>query len=196
MRAFVHEAVRSLFADARASANDNDDAAREFFFRRHALEFSFFEEPVFDVERFLLREGDVAVDGFRTAHDFDGAVVKFRSDARFAFVLAPGDHAEARNQHHGGIRVAHGRGIGPLALLIIGRVIDAILGDAVSKFLFQRGDIFGLRIPVDVERFDFRAQEMVRAGSAQLGQAGGVTAIDEALDLFVVLHGADETLAL
>jgi len=36
------------------------------------------EEPVFYVEGFLLREGDILVDGFGPAHYFDGAVIETR----------------------------------------------------------------------------------------------------------------------
>src|SRR5690606_41939873 len=59
----------------------DDDLASEFFLGGHALEFRLFEQPVFDVEGFLLREGDVGVDGLGAAHDLDGAVVELGGDA-------------------------------------------------------------------------------------------------------------------
>ena len=98
VRAFLDEPVRGFLADAAARADDDDDLPREFLFRRHALQLRFLEQPVFDVERLLLRQRDVLVDRLRAAHDLDGAVVKFRRDARFALVLAPGDHAQAGDQ--------------------------------------------------------------------------------------------------
>ena len=88
--------MRGFLADAAAGTDDDDDLPGEFLFRGHALQLRFFEQPVFDVESFLLRQGDVFVDRFRAAHHFDRAVVELRGDARFGLVLAPGDHAEAR----------------------------------------------------------------------------------------------------
>ncbi len=115
MRAFLDEPVRGFLADAAAGADDDDDLAREFLFRRHALQLRFLEQPVFDVERLLLRQRDVFVDRLGAAHDFDGAVVELGGDARFGFVLAPGDHAEAGNQHDRRIRVAHRGRVGVFA---------------------------------------------------------------------------------
>ena len=48
------------------------------------MKFGFFEEPVFDIECLLLREGGVFIDRFRAAHDFDGAVIELGGDAGFA----------------------------------------------------------------------------------------------------------------
>ena len=50
-----------------------------------------------------------SIDRLRAAHHFDGAVVEFGGDARFALVLAPGDHAEAGDEDDGGVGVAHRR---------------------------------------------------------------------------------------
>ena len=80
---------------------DDDDLPREFLLGRHALELRFLEQPVLDVERFLLRQRDVLVDRLGAAHDFDRAVVELGRDAGLGLVLAPGDHAQARDQHHG-----------------------------------------------------------------------------------------------
>ena len=111
--------------------------AREFLFRRHPLQFRLLQQPVFDVEGFLLRQRNVLVNRLRAAHDLDGAVVKFRRYARFAFVLAPGNHAQAGNQNDGRIRIAHGRRVGMLAALVIIRVILPVLFQSGGKLLFQ-----------------------------------------------------------
>ena len=60
------------------------------------LQLRLFEQPVFDVERFLLRQRDVFVDRFGAAHHLDGAVVELGGHARLGLVLAPGDHAAGR----------------------------------------------------------------------------------------------------
>jgi len=96
VRALFNEAVGGLLADARAGADDDDDLARELFLGGHALQLRLFEEPVFDVECFLLREGDVGVDRLGAAHDLDGAVVELGSDAALGLVFAPGDHDQRR----------------------------------------------------------------------------------------------------
>ncbi len=54
----------------------------------------------------------------------------------------------------------------------------------------------GLRVPVDVERLDLGAQEVVGAGGAELGEARGVVAVDELERGFVVLDGGDKALLL
>ena len=164
------------------------------FSGRHALELRLLEQPVFDVEGFLLRQGDVFVDRLGAAHDFDGAVVELGGDARLALVLAPGDHAEAGNEDDGRVRVAHGRRIGVLAAVVIGAVILAVLGEAVGEHALEPIDVAAGRVPVDVERLDLGAQEMVGATGAEFGEPGGVVAVDEAQDRGVVLHRADDPL--
>ncbi len=188
--------MRGFLADARTRANHDDDLPREFFFRRHALQLRFFEQPVFDVEGFLLRQRDILVNRLRAAHDFDGAVVKFRRDPRLGFVLAPRDHAEAGDQHHGRVRIAHRGRIGVLALVVIRRVILAILHKAVGELLLQRRRVLGLRIPRNVKRLDLCAEKMVGATGAEFSQTRCVVGIHETQNLFVVLNCRDETFLL
>ena len=95
MRAFFDESVGDFLADAAARADDHDHLPRQFFFRRLTAQLGFFEQPILDVEGFLLREADVLVEGFRPAHDLDGTVVELGGDARFALVFAERDHAQA-----------------------------------------------------------------------------------------------------
>ncbi len=89
VRTFLDETQRHFATDAAARADDGDDLPREFLFRRHALEFCFLQQPVFDVEGFLQRQRDVGIGRFRAAHDLDRAAVKFSGDARFALVPCP-----------------------------------------------------------------------------------------------------------
>ena len=180
VRALLRQAMRHRFADAVARADHQRHVARHLLFRRHALQLGLFEQPVFDVERFLLRQRDVFVDRFGAAHHFDRAVVELGRDARFALVFAPGDHADSRNQNHRRIRIAHGGRVGALARLVVRRVILAVLLQAGGQLGLERGHVFGLRIPLDVERLDFGAQEVVGTGGAELRQARRIVAVDEA----------------
>ena len=111
----LHQPVRGGLADAGAGADDHDDLPIELLLGRHASQLGLFERPVLDVEGLLLVHRLVLVDGLGAAHDLDGAVVELGGHARFALVLAPGDHAQPGNQHDRRIRVAHGRRVGPLA---------------------------------------------------------------------------------
>ena len=81
VRAFFHKPMRSFFADARSSANDNDDLSSKFFLRWHPLQFCFFKQPIFDVKCFLLWERNVLVNRFGATHHFNCAVIKLRRDS-------------------------------------------------------------------------------------------------------------------
>ena len=78
------------------------------------------------------------------------------------------------------------------ALRVVGGVVLAVGLKAGGEFGLQGGGVLGLGVPVDVERLDLRAEEMVGAARAEFGEAGGVLRVHEAQDLGVVLHGADE----
>src|SRR6185369_15431322 len=88
------------------------------------------------------------------------------------------------------------RRVGVFALRVIGRVVLAVTLDAGGELLLQRRGVLALRIPVHIERLDLGAEEMIGAARAEFGQARGVLRVDEAQNLFVVLHGADETFLL
>ena len=150
VRAFLDEAMGDFLADAAAGADDDDDLAGQFLLGRHALQLRLFEQPILDVERLLLRERDVLVDRFGAAHDFDGAVVELGGDARFALVLAPGDHAEAGDEDDGRVRVAHRGRVRRFAAVVIIGVVLAVLLEAVGEFLLATtaDDRLGLRIPI------------------------------------------------
>ena len=98
-----------FLADAGAGADHDDDLTGQLLLGWHALELRFLKQPVLDVERFLLWQGDVFVDRFRAAHHFHRTVVELRCHAGLGFVLAPGDHAEAGDENHGRVRIALGR---------------------------------------------------------------------------------------
>ena len=82
------------------------------------------------------------------------------------------------------------------ALLVVLRVILAIAFEATGEQLAERGEVVLLRVPIDVERLDLGAQEVVGATRAQFGETLGVVAVDEAQDFLVALHRADEAFLL
>ena len=139
VRPFFDEPMGDFLADAGASADDDVHLPRQLFFRRHPAQLRFFEQPILNVESFLLRQGDIFVDGFRAAHDFDGAIVELGDHARFALVLAEGDHAEAGDEDDRRVRVAHGGRVGVFAPRVIRGVILAVLFETGYQFLLQCG---------------------------------------------------------
>ena len=133
--------MRGSLANAGARADDDDNLPIEFFLRRHSSQLGFFQRPVLDVESLLLVHCLVLVDCFRAAHHLDGAIVKLCRDARLTFVLSPGDHSQTRNQHDRRIGITHRRRTRPLAFVVVGFVILAILHHSFRKQIFQRLDI-------------------------------------------------------
>ena len=53
--------------------------------------------------------------------------IKLASQPRFGLVLSEAEHADTGNQHDRGIRIAHGRGIGPRIGLVVFRIFLAII---------------------------------------------------------------------
>ena len=196
MGAFLDEAVGGFLTNTRASTDDDDDLTGEFLLGRHALEFGFFQEPILDVESFLLRQRDVFINRFRTAHDFDGTVIEFSRDPGFGLILTPSNHAETRDENDGRVRIAHGGRVRTLTGVVIRGVVLAVLLESGNQLGLEGGEVFGLRIPSHIEGLDLRAEEVVWAGGAEFGEARGIDRVDETKDLRVILNRADETLLL
>ena len=78
-----------------------------------------------------------------------------------------------------------------LAPLIISGVIPAIRFDTLVDFVLQIFDVFRLRLPIDIERFDLGAEKVIGARSAKLRQTRGIRTVDELQCRFVVLKGAN-----
>ena len=146
------------------------DAAGERLRLRHALELGLFEQPVFDVERLLLGEADIAADAGGAAHDVDGVDVELGGDPRRRLVLGEGQHADARNEIDDGVGIAHRRRIRPLAALVIGRVVGAIGREPLVERGDDRVEVHRRRIEGEDQRPDLGAQEMVGAGGAERGE--------------------------
>ena len=123
-------------ADARPAADDDADVPGQWFVGGHSLQLGLFEQPVLDVEGFLLRKGDVAADGLGTTHDFDGTVVELGGDARLGLVLAPRDHADTGDEHDGRVGLPHGGRVVVLAGFVVrGVVLDVLLDGGLDHAL-------------------------------------------------------------
>ena len=133
------------------------------------------------------------INRFCSSHDFDGAVVEFCRDTRFRLVLAPRDHAKTRDEHDGRIWVTHGWRVGSLASLVVRGIVLTVLFQSEGKLGFEGRGCFRLRIPVDVQRFDFGSEEVIGATGAKLCQTGSVLGIYETHDGCIVLDCSNET---
>ena len=60
-----------------------------------------------DVEGLLLRQGDVAVDAGRAAHDVDGVDVELARHSRRLLRRAVGEHPHPRHEHDERVGAAH-----------------------------------------------------------------------------------------
>jgi hypothetical protein len=78
MGALFGHPVRHGPADSIACTDHQHHLPRKLLFSRHALQLGLFESPVFNIERFLLRQPRVLVDGLGAAHHFHRAVVELR----------------------------------------------------------------------------------------------------------------------
>ena len=78
---FAHQPSRDRLPDAACAPCHQRDAPSERFRLRHALELGLFQQPIFDIERFLLGKPDIAADAGRSPHHIDRVDVEFRSDA-------------------------------------------------------------------------------------------------------------------
>ena len=75
-RALGQQTLRGRTADATATAGDQRDLPSQRLGFRHALQLRFLQRPIFDVERFLLIEADIAADRLGSAHDVDRVAVE------------------------------------------------------------------------------------------------------------------------
>ncbi len=169
--AFAQEPDGRRLADAAGAAGDERDLAGQRLGLGHALQLGFLEEPVFDVEGFLLGQALIFGNRRGAAHDVDGVDVELAGNAGRGLVLGEGDHAHAGDEIDHRIGIADGGRVVVLAALVIGRVIGAIGGDLIGQAGDDGIDIGLLRIEVDHQRPDFGAQEVVGAGGAQ-GRSG------------------------
>ena len=177
--ALAHEARGDRLPDAAGAARHQRDPPGERFRLRQALKLRLFEQPIFDIERLLLRKPDIAADARGPAHDVDRVDVEFRGDAGGRLVLGEGQHADAGREIDDGVGIAHRRRIRTLAALIIGRVVGAIVGEILVERSDDRVEIARRRVERQHERPDLRAQEMIRTGRSKRRQGFEIARIDE-----------------
>src|SRR5271165_4705574 len=183
-------------ADPGSGSYDGDYLPSEFLFRWHPLQLCFFEQPILDVERFLLRQSNIVVDRFGAAHHFDRAIIELGSNPRFGLVLAPCDHAQTRNQDDRRIRIPHRGRIRPLTAIIISRIVGPVFLEACLQFGFEYGGIFFRRIPISIERLYLCTEEVIGTTRPELRQSGGIDRIDKTQDWLVILNRADQAFFL
>ena len=166
-------------ADATGAAGDQGHAAGQALGLGHALQLGFFEQPVLDVEGFLLGQADIGVHAIGAAHHVDGVDVELAGDAGGGLVLGEGQHAHAGDQVDDGVGITHGRAVRALAALVIGAVVGAVGFQRIVQAGQHGVDVGVGRVEVQHQRADLGAQEVVGAGRAQGGQLGQVVAADE-----------------
>ena len=176
---FLQQLAGDGLANATGAAGDQGHAAGQALGLGHALQLGFFEQPVLDVEGFLLGQADVGVDAVGAAHHVDGVDVELAGDAGGGLVLREGQHADAGDQVDDGVGIAHGRAGWALAALVVGAVVGAV-GFQRGIQAGQHGVHIGVAgVEVQHQRADLGAQEVVGAGRAQRGQLHQVVAADE-----------------
>ena len=130
----------------------------------------------------MFGQADVFADGECAAHDVDRVHIEFAGDARGGFVFGVGEHADAGDQHDDGVGVANAGAVGVFAAFVVGRVIDRILLEEGIDF-FLEGCVVDFRgVDIKYERTDFRAQEVIRAGSPHRGEFPALFRTDELHD--------------
>jgi hypothetical protein len=115
------------FADTAGASRYQCNAARQRFWFWHPLQLGFFQQPVFNIERFLPRQGRVFRNRFRPFHYIDGIEVKLGRHPCRLLVFCKGEHAHARINDHNRIGIAHGRAVGMFAGIVIVRIHGAVL---------------------------------------------------------------------
>ena len=137
------------------------------------------EQPVFDVEGFLLGQAPIFGHRIRPAHHIDRIDVELAGNARRRLVFREGDHADARHQIDDGIGIAKGRAVVVFAPFVIGLVALAVVGDGIRQSGQSSVDVRFRRVEIDDQRADLGAQEMVGAGRAQRGQTLHLVGVHE-----------------
>src|SRR6266478_1772557 len=189
------EPQRGGTADAAGAAGDEGDAAGQAPGLRHALQLGLLEQPVLDVERLLLGQAHVPIDGAGAAHDVDGIDVELPRAPGGGLVLGVGQHAHPGDEVDDRVGIAHRWAVGPLAALVVPRVVVAV----GLELPVERGHQLlhaPLGIEVEHQRADLRPEEVIGAGGPQRGQRREVPAADELKDFRAVVEVADLRLLL
>ena len=127
----------------------------------------------------------------RAFHHVDGIDVELAGEPGFGLALSETEHADARNQNHGGIGIAHGRRIGlRKRLVILGIFLAVILQRGINLFaqsLHARG-----RLPGNKQWPNLGADKVVGTTGAQMRQLLGLRRIHKAQDFRQIAEVADQ----
>src|SRR5205814_8076121 len=91
----------------------------------------------------------------------------------------PRDEAAAGSADDARGRAAPRRRVRPLVRGVVPGVIRAVLHEAGLELGLERARTLRLRIPIDVERLDLGAEEVVGAARPELRKAAGVARVHE-----------------
>ncbi len=176
----------------------------ELFLSGLAADLRLFERPVLDAEGFAGRKRDVVVvhseevgrdaggglrnsiaglavaKSARALHDADGIRVELAGDTGLSLILAEREHADAGDQNDGWAGVALLGRFGQRVLRVVLGVLGAI---GLERGVDERGEFGGLVgwVPVDEQRADLGADEVVRAAGAEVCELlslGGVNELE------------------
>src|SRR5438477_5447477 len=185
MSALPRKQQSHFTTDSTGSSNDESDLAAEFCFRRHALQFGFFERPVLDAECLgsgkrhvvmelseLLRLFGVAglrkrmrnfsiFESIRTGHHVNGIDEELGCDSRFLLILAKTEQAQAGDDNDGGIGISQLWRITGCPRVVIFLVGGSIFDSLDLDARLQNAAIIFCRIPRKKEWADPRSQKMI-----------------------------------
>ena len=115
--------------------------------------------------------GDFAVfEGVGAGHHVDGVDEELRGDASFFFVLAEAEESDAGDYHYGRIGVAQLGRIGSGPLFVVFLVVGAIFDNLRLNAGLESSEILFRGIPIEKQRADAGAQEMIGATGADSAQ--------------------------
>jgi len=104
----LDEPMGDLLADAASRADDNSDLASQFLLRRHPAQLRSSSSQYSMSKGFPVAAGAIYLSMASAPAASRRRSCKLGRDARFALVLAEGDHAQAGDEYDRWVRVAHG----------------------------------------------------------------------------------------
>ena len=194
--ALLRKTAGNGLTDATAAAGDQCHAATQRLGLGHPLQLGLFQEPVFNIERFLTGQGCVGRDGLRALHHIDGVDVELCRHTGRLLILRKGEHPHTRVQDDDRIRIAQGRTVRMLAGFVIFSVARAIGFEQRSQGVLELlciGQIPSGR-QVQHQRSDLGPKEMVRAARSHRCQPVDIIRIDEFQDACIIGEMPDHPL--
>ena len=194
--AFLQQPQGNRPTDPAAAAGDEGDASRHRLGPWHPLQLRLLQKPVLDVERLLLGQALVGVDGRGAAHHVDGVDVELGGDPRRRLVAGERDHAHAGHEVDDGVGVAHGRRVVVPAAFVVAGVIGPVGLKRLGQRLEHGVEIGGGGVEVEDEGADLGAQEVVGAGGPECRERSQIRRAHEFEHRVAVVEVADLALVL